>query len=55
MIGVSRIGVGKSSLILRFVDDIYSEDRYITIGTDYVSFLRNLALSTLMEQKLSFI
>ena len=30
-------GVGKSSLLLRFADDIYSDSYITTIGLDFVS------------------
>lgn len=32
-------GVGKSSLLLRFADDLFNENYYATIGVDFV---RNL-------------
>ena len=29
-------GVGKSSLLLRFADDLFNENYYATIGVDFV-------------------
>jgi len=29
-------GVGKSSLLLRFADDLFSDNYYATIGVDFV-------------------
>jgi len=30
-------GVGKSSILLRFADELYNENYYATIGVDFVS------------------
>lgn len=32
-------GVGKSSILLRFADEMYNENYYATIGVDFVSLL----------------
>jgi len=32
-------GVGKSSVLLRFADEMYNENYYATIGVDFVSSL----------------
>lgn len=31
-------GVGKSSILLRFVDDLFNDNYYSTIGVDFVSY-----------------
>lgn len=31
---IGKSGVGKSSLLLRYTEDIYEEDQYPTVGLD---------------------
>jgi len=38
-------GVGKSSVLLRFADEMYNENYYATIGVDFVSSLSFQLLS----------
>jgi len=40
-------GVGKSSVLLRFADEMYNENYYATIGVDFVSplFFQLLSLT----------
>lgn len=44
-------GVGKSSILLRFADEMYSENYYATIGVDFVSLENFLFILTYFIQR----
>jgi len=44
-------GVGKSSILLRFADDMFNENYYSTIGVDFVNHISFFQFSLYSKQR----